>query len=63
MKTSTTPQTLPDEIPHVPPNAASQRSMPQSGMPSISSMAPSLPTVMMTSPSVLVRKPASQYAK
>lgn len=34
-----------------------------SGMPSINSMAPSLPTVMMTSPSVLVKNPASEYAK
>lgn len=36
---------------------------PYKGMPSISSMAPSLATVMMTSLRVLVWKPASQYEK
>jgi hypothetical protein len=36
---------------------------PHSGIPSISSGAPSLPTVIITSPSVFVAKPASQYVK
>lgn len=35
----------------------------QVGMSSINSVAPSRPTVMMTSPRVLLRKPASQYLK
>jgi len=33
------------------------------GIPSINSIAPSRPTVIIASPSVLVAKPASQYVK
>jgi len=33
------------------------------GIPSINSIAPSRPTVIITSPKVLVAKPASQYVK
>lgn len=42
---------------------SSSRQTSQMGIPSISSSAPSLPTVIITSPNVLVMKPASLYVK